>query len=148
MNNLDYNFFENYKRLDKLCSDMYVADRGVSTYIEEMEKHFSEGERQVSNWKQDYKMLKHLRWVRNKIAHEDDCNGFAKESDLKDLNDFYQRFLHTQDPLTLLRRASQRSIKRKNSDNGDTSPASGAAGVVLAVLCIALIVLSLLEFIK
>ena len=113
LDSLDYEFFEEYKRLDRLCADMYNSRQGISTYIEKMEENFAQGEQQIDSWRQDYNLLKHLRWIRNKIAHEYDCAGYAGENDLEDIAELYHRFLNMQDPLTLLRRTSQRKIKQE-----------------------------------
>ena len=45
----DNTFFEEYKHLDKICSDIYSTSGGVSQYILDMENHFSEGAGQESN---------------------------------------------------------------------------------------------------
>ena len=37
MEPLDNEFFEKYKSLERLCSDMYSCKNGVSLYIEDME---------------------------------------------------------------------------------------------------------------
>ena len=50
----DNTFFEEYKRLDKICSDMYSTSGGVSQYILDMENHFSVGAWQVDGWKKMY----------------------------------------------------------------------------------------------
>lgn len=36
MNNLNWEFFEAYKRLDELCKQILLNDRGISEYIDEM----------------------------------------------------------------------------------------------------------------
>ena len=36
MQAIDNEFFEAYKRLDRLCSDIYGCRNGVSQYIEDM----------------------------------------------------------------------------------------------------------------
>ena len=38
MQAIDNEFFEAYKRLDRLCSDIYGCRNGVSQYIEDMER--------------------------------------------------------------------------------------------------------------
>ena len=40
---LDNEFFEAYKRLDRLCSDIYGCRNGVSQYIEDMERASYQG---------------------------------------------------------------------------------------------------------
>ena len=45
MQPLDNEFFEEYKRLDHLCADMYSCKNGVSQYIEDMESRIPKGGR-------------------------------------------------------------------------------------------------------
>ena len=44
MQSLDNEFFEEYKRLDRLCSDMFSSRIGVSAYIEAMEAKAAQGQ--------------------------------------------------------------------------------------------------------
>ena len=69
MNSQDNNFFESYKRLDRLCGDILNCKNGISEYIQQMEQTEQSGFK-VANWTEDYKMLKHVRLVRNQIAHD------------------------------------------------------------------------------
>lgn len=45
MTQLDNEFFEEYKHLERLCSDMYFCRDGIRQYLEDMECQFSEGEK-------------------------------------------------------------------------------------------------------
>ncbi len=107
----DNAFFEEYKRLDRLCGDMYSCQNGVSTYIAEMEQKANQGRYRVSSWNADYKMLKHVRWVRNQIAHDTGTYRHSEPADLESVKSFYRRILSGQDPLTLLRRAAEAQRK-------------------------------------
>lgn len=71
MNNTENRFFEQYKKLDNLCKDLLNNNQGVSAYIKEMEKIPIFERQLVKSWDSDYKMLKHIRWIRNNIAHSD-----------------------------------------------------------------------------
>ena len=66
-------FITSYKRLEKLCGDLYGNNRGISSYIEEMKT--LPGYRHVSDWNEDLKQLKHYRQIRNQIVHEPDHSG-------------------------------------------------------------------------
>ena len=101
---LDNEFFEAYKRLDRLCSDIYGCRNGVSQYIEDMDGAFYQGRLAVPMWEQAYKTLKHLRWVRNQIAHDSGQILICDESDIQDVNDFYDDIMSGCDPLAKLRR--------------------------------------------
>lgn len=93
-------FMESYKYLDNLCRDMNGI--GITGYIKDMEQE-PNGDFYVAGWKKDYLQLKHYRYIRNQIAHE----NYANESDMcsdKDeawLDEFYQRIMRQTDPLAL-----------------------------------------------
>lgn len=106
MQRLQETFFEEYKRTDALCRELLAAERGVSEYIEQMQAAEAEGKQRVPGWQDDFYALKHLRWLRNQIAHEPggaDCS----DADLAQLRSFHQRVLAREDPLALLRQARQ-----------------------------------------
>ena len=110
-------FFEEYKRLDRLCSDIYSCQNGVSQYIADMEGNDAYGKFRVPSWDDDFRMLKHIRWVRNRIAHALETGPLSEESDLYFVQDFYERILSGQDPLTLLRKANElRRTTEKQSE--------------------------------
>lgn len=111
----DNDFFEAYKRLDKLCSEMYSCQNGVSEYIAQMERLTYKGQYRVSSWNNDYKMLKHVRWVRNQIAHDSGSFQISEPDDLDFAQDFRSRIFSGNDPLTLLRKAieSEDSLRRQ-----------------------------------
>ena len=69
MDRLDMEFFDKYKDVDKFCGDMLSSDSGISEYIDQMDKTPASERRYVPSWERDYRMLKHLRYIRNQIAH-------------------------------------------------------------------------------
>lgn len=93
-------FFQAYKRLDNLCRDTNGV--GINGYIEDMENR-PNGEYKVTGWKDDYFQLKHYRYVRNRIAHENNAEevDLCTEEDAAWLDAFYQRILTQTDPLAL-----------------------------------------------
>lgn len=102
--NSRYSFMEEYKCLDKLIIEAYNTEKGVSTYIEEMENH-PEGCLSVSNWDFDLEQLKRLRHIRNRIAHEVGASEdyLCSSADTLWLEGFRNRMLHGGDPLSILR---------------------------------------------
>ena len=88
MTQLDNEFFEEYKHLERLCSDMYSCRDGVRQYLEGMESHSSEGERIVPNWKRDYWKLRGLRKTRNVLAHNMSAYQVCTEQDVEDVKNF------------------------------------------------------------
>lgn len=93
-------FMSTYKHLDNLCSDMNGI--GVTGYIEDMEDSLN-GKFHVPDWENDYRQLKHYRYIRNQIAHETyaDEENMCSEEDEEWLDDFYDRIMNQTDPLAL-----------------------------------------------
>ena len=162
MQTLDNEFFEAYKRLERLCSDMYRCRSGVSQYIENMETQFSYGQFTIPAWEQSYKTLKHLRWVRNQIAHDSGQLQICEEYDIQDVNEFYDSIISGQDPLTRLRKYREvnaavkkarpaarsvpaRSVPVKTETERRSAPSSaGRIGCLAAVILILLALIACL----
>lgn len=49
MTETDNLFFEEYKKLDKLCSDIYNDKYGISTYIKDMEENDYIGQKPLNH---------------------------------------------------------------------------------------------------
>lgn len=103
MNELEIKFFEEYTIVEKICNDMYFSKSGVSDYIAHMEEVSYTDSARISNWNDNYKSLKHLRWLRNQIAHGGE-NYTVTELDLSNLKQFHQDILNSNDPLALVRK--------------------------------------------
>ena len=115
MQAIDNEFFEAYKRLDRLCSDIYGCRNGVSQYIEDMEWVSYQGRLAIPSWEQAYRTLKHLRWVRNQLAHDSEQLQLCEERDIQDTNSFYDDIVLGCDPLTQLRRYQEDHLAAKKS---------------------------------
>lgn len=113
MQKLDNEFFEAYKSLEKLCSDSFDCPHGVSEYITQMEAKDAEGRYRIPDWAQDYRMLKHVRWVRNQIAHESSDTGYCEKEDLAFVREFHSRMLSKGDPLAQLKKPVSRPAQPK-----------------------------------
>lgn len=99
-------FQEEYKRLDKLCKDRFASSEGVSTYIREME-NMSDYTYTISKWTTTYRQLKHLRWIRNQLAHEVPINSdICEPGDIEWLQRFYSEMLQGRDCLSLAYKAN------------------------------------------
>lgn len=94
------NFISSYKKLEKLCNNIYDDNHGVSIYIDEMLNR-PDGVNFVSGWDEDLKQLKHYRWVRNQIVHELDCSeeDMCEPEDEEWIDSFYHRIIVQTDPL-------------------------------------------------
>lgn len=151
-------FLNAYKRLEKLCSDMYGTAHGISAYIEDM-VNCPQGARLVSGWQQDLRQLKHYRWVRNKIVHEPDCTEeeLCTPADTRWLDSFYDRIMSRRDPLAVYReqtgarkavRSTQDGTPSKQQDRPSRSSQFSqvllyggiAVGVVLVILAVLLFI--------
>lgn len=102
-------FIDSYKCLEKLCGQVFSDSRGVSAYIDEMSRISSRGSFFVKSWDDDFKKLKHYRWIRNKISHEPGCTeqNMCKREDSLWLDEFRSRILNQKDPLSLYRQATK-----------------------------------------
>ncbi|WP_291764981.1 DUF6548 family protein [Blautia sp.] len=107
-------FMESYKHLDNLCKDMNGI--GVTGYIKDMEQE-KNGDFYVAIWKEDYRKLKHYRYIRNQIAHENDVNenNLCSDGDTAWLDSFYQRILAQTDPLALYYKKTGRYSSSKST---------------------------------
>lgn len=110
MNSIDSDFFSEYKRFEKLCGDIYSCQNGVTQYINEMNDCTAPVRYKISSWNEDLRLLKHLRGLRNTLAHEE-ADSICTEKDIEDLKIFYNRILSQSDPLAELHRLD------KNADN-------------------------------
>ena len=131
MHQADSAFFDAYKRLERFCSDRYSEQSGVSAYIAEMEACAARGRASVPSWNADYQGLKHIRWVRNRIAHEAEAGRLSEDGDLSFAQDFYRRLQAEKDPLALLRKAEQprRSAPKEQKEKASPpSPQPRSAG--------------------
>lgn len=118
-------FMTSYKRLDNLCKDM--NDVGISGYIENME-NIKVKIHSVKSWKDDYYQLKHYRYIRNRISHDNDADEetLCTPQDTEWLENFYQKILTQTDPLAMCCRASKgdmsenKKILRYQAENYNT----------------------------
>lgn len=153
-------FIQAYKRLEKLCGEVLDDERKIGAYIDEM-KNLPQGGYLVQGWDDDFKKLKHYRWVRNQIAHDPDCT----EENMCDSNDtqwilaFYARIMNQTDPLTLYRKATQSQQKplahhvepqyhqQRHDNNHDTAKNEmGCLMTVVIAAVVTMILLCLLRF--
>lgn len=108
-------FMDSYKRLEKLCSELYGDHHGVTSYIDEM-KSISNGAFYVRDWDDVLKQLKHYRWVRNQIVHNPGCTeeNMCNDHDARWLDNFYSRIMSVNDPLALYRSAMRSKAAQKS----------------------------------
>ena len=95
-------FIDEYKHLEKLCSEIYGQQHGISQYISDMEQTPLYTAGKISGWDGDLNNLKRVRHLRNKMVHDvDDYDSVYEPEDLEFLRTFYQRIISQNDPLAL-----------------------------------------------
>lgn len=105
MTNLNNDFMESYKHLDKICREIFNSEKGVTTYIDAM-KEINDGNRYVPLWNETLYKLKHYRYIRNNYVHEVGTSQYdiCTADDIEWLNNFYKEIIQTTDPLAQYRR--------------------------------------------
>lgn len=109
MTETDNRFFEKYKRLDKLCSEIYDDPKGISSYIADMEENEYIGQESIESWRAAYKSLKHARWLRNRIAHDENISDICTSDDIDFVTDFYNQIFSSTDPISQLEKRKTNS---------------------------------------
>lgn len=132
-------FMDAYKELEKLCSEIYQENHGVSSYIDDMYSKSNSGF-YVPGWQDDLKNLKHYRWVRNKIVHEPGCTqeNMCQSKDERWIRDFCSRIRNGEDPLTQYRikKESGRYVSRPPQQEETAKWEAVFLTVVIVVLTI------------
>ena len=105
-------FMDSYKRLDNLCKKRLDTSVGVTAYIDAM-KPYVDNRRLTHEDKDDFYKLKHYRYIRNQIAHENHCteDSMCKYEDTKWVDQFYVRLNNYCDPLSRLGIITRTSAK-------------------------------------
>ena len=120
MNNLNYVLFEEYKRLDKLCGDIYKTQHGITSYIDDMKAKSLSDYRCIPHWGTDLEWLIKIRHIRNSLAHAEDAfnTESCTQNDIDWIRDFYNRILNQSDPIAILyqnSKAKNQLVKKSNS---------------------------------
>ncbi len=130
MRDLNIDFLEEYKSVDNICKDIFGTRDGITEYLRIMENIPWQDYKYVSTWHSDYSKLKHTRWVRNQITHENGTmdSDICSQNDFAWIKDFRWRLLNSNDPLTIIRlkkeekeknqRLLQQELKKKQNNNG------------------------------
>ena len=108
MDAIQIELLDEYKYVDAICRDMLGAEKGVSAYIEQLDKTPGTVRYWITEWNDEYRQLKHIRWLRNQIAHSTgsvECS----QADVDWLKGFHNRLLTQQDLLAKAHRVIQES---------------------------------------
>ncbi len=94
-------FMDLYKSVDNNLKNNLGTDKGVTEYISILERRAG-GSKSTLEMKQELKMMKQLRWVRNKLAHEVDYGTQILETgDCEWLESFQKRIRKGKLPVRL-----------------------------------------------
>lgn len=118
MTNINNHFLEEFKRLDKLCRDIYQDTIGVTHYINDMQNTAPSKSRYIADWDIDLKTLKRLRHIRNQLSHEIGTFNIAMctLNDIRWLQNFHMRIMNCTDPISLSKKLDKPArTKIKNS---------------------------------
>ena len=108
MDAIQIEFLEEYKYVDKICREMFGTEKGVTAYIEQLDETPMTVRYWIIEWNDEYGQLKHIRWLRNQIAHSTEYVE-CTQSDLEWLKDFHNRLLTQQDLLAKAHRVIKES---------------------------------------
>lgn len=134
MANINQQFLEAYKHLDKLCKEALDSDKGVTSYIDYMKATLYEKSRKISDWDSDLKMLVTLRHARNKLAHDVGTldSALVTREDIDWLEEFYERIMGGDDPISKLKTTRKAKVSSKKPGGGqDTSKNVGCIGAII-----------------
>ena len=123
MTRINDEFMEAFKHLDKICKEMFNAEKGVTSYIDEMER-ISSGPRYVPNWNFVLRRLKDLRHIRNTHSHEigTSYGDICSPEDVQWLESFYSEIMNTTDPIAQYRKATAPKPKSKMPTSTQYNP--------------------------
>lgn len=113
MASINSSFLEEYKRLDKLCREMYKSDIGITNYINDMKYAALFESRRIPNWNSDLSNLIRLRHIRNQLTHEIGTLDISMctQNDVDWLVDFRGRILQASDPIAMLHKHKVREAQ-------------------------------------
>ena len=139
-------FLAAYKRLDELCKQVLSSEKGITEYINQMDNQ-AYGKKVVRTWNLDYKQLKRMRWIRNQLVHEVNSfeNQIFEESDIRWLEDYYERIIKQEDSFAILRKVYDKKKSAVNNNGRNEDEESGFSfREILVVLFISVILFGII----
>lgn len=111
---LNARLVEEFGNLERLCSQMYNEQYGVTCYIEDMNRTYG-GSAYITNWEWNLRRLKDVRHKRNNLSHGNVSfsSPWAEHNDINFVTDFRSHILNGSDPLAQYRRFSQPKLASK-----------------------------------
>ena len=123
MDTVHIELMEEYKYVDAICRDMLGAEKGVSAYIEQLDETPVTVRYWITEWNDEYRQLKHIRWLRNQIAHSTESVE-CSQADVDWLKGFHNRLLTQQDLLAKAHRIIQESQIQRQQQYAKTITAA------------------------
>lgn len=108
MDTIQTELLEDFRHVNAICRDMLSIEKGVAAYIEQLDEIPMTVRYWITEWNDEYRQLKHIRWLRNQIVHSTgsiECS----QSDLDWLKGFHNRLLTQQDLLAKAHRVIKES---------------------------------------
>lgn len=109
MENINLMFYEEFKKLEKLCNELYInstdiQSHGVKAYIDDMKNTPYDQSCEVDGWETDFRKLKEYNHKRNQISHQEVSfyDDFFTFDDVVWIRTFRYKILNQTDPLSLL----------------------------------------------
>ena len=69
MDTIQTELLEEFKHVNAICRDMLSIEKGVAAYIEQLYEIPMTMRYWIVEWNDEYRQLKHIRWLRNQIVH-------------------------------------------------------------------------------
>jgi hypothetical protein len=113
MSRLNDEFMEIYKRIDSFIREAYHSDKGVTTYIDEMNSKAG-ASWSILGWNETLEQLKNYRHIRNSYSHDvgSSYSDICTPEDIRWLQSFYSKLMSAQDPMSLYLKQKQEASKK------------------------------------
>lgn len=126
MENINIAFYEEFKKLEQICNQMYNNNtgkkHGIRAYIDDMYAVPPNIRNQIHGWYDDVRKLKEYNYKRNQISHNEVSfyDDYFTTEDIDWIINFRNRILNRLDPLAL----SSEILRKYNQHNANPPKAS------------------------
>lgn len=104
MNEFNYQFFEEFTKLDKICVSVYQAEGGTAGYLEQMRSVSGSYAVGVPNWMIELERLHRYRTLYQSLAQSPAAfdEALCNQEDVDWIREFGNRIMERRDPLAML----------------------------------------------
>ena len=104
MNEFNYQFYEEFTKLDKICVSVYQAEGGTAGYLEQMRGVSGTYADCVPNWILELEQLHRYRTVYQALAQSSAAfeEALCNQEDVDWIREFGNRIMERRDPLAML----------------------------------------------